>query len=83
MSIPNWKDRALCAADGPNDDLWFPHEDSRATVELAKSLCRQCPVRNACLQDALDQGPSCYGIWGGLTERQRASLRRRTAQEAS
>jgi WhiB family transcriptional regulator, redox-sensing transcriptional regulator len=39
-------------------------------------VCRGCPVRTECLADALDNRVE-FGVWGGLTERERRSLLRR------
>ena len=43
-------------------ELWFAQEPAR--VELAKSLCAECPIREACLRGALDRGEAA-GVWGG------------------
>jgi len=43
-------------------DLWFA--DSPAELELAKSLCLDCPVRVECLAGALDRSEP-WGVWGG------------------
>ncbi len=43
-------------------DLWFA--ESPAQLELAKTLCAQCPIRSACLAGALDRGEP-WGVWGG------------------
>ena len=45
-------------------------------VRAAKAVCAECPVRHECLKFALS-APEHYGIWGGLTARERATLRRR------
>lgn len=42
----------------------------------AKLICRGCPVQTECLADALDYELE-FGIWGGMTERERRALRRR------
>ena len=39
-------------------------------------ICRSCPVRTACLADALDNRVE-FGVWGGMTERERRALLRR------
>lgn len=49
-----------CRADNP--DLWFG--ETPAELELAKSLCEQCPVRARCLSAALDRAEP-WGVWGG------------------
>ena len=43
-------------------ELWFA--ESPAQLEQAKSLCGDCPIRNACLAGALDRGEP-WGVWGG------------------
>lgn len=49
-----------CRAFDP--DLWF--SDSPAELELAKSLCGDCPVRMECLAGAADRAEP-WGVWGG------------------
>lgn len=43
-------------------ELWFA--ESPADVEFAKALCLDCPVRQLCLQGALDRHEP-WGVWGG------------------
>ena len=43
-------------------DLWFAESSDR--VEAAKQLCRQCPVREVCLEGALARREP-WGVWGG------------------
>jgi WhiB family redox-sensing transcriptional regulator len=47
---------------GTNPDLFFA--ESPQDVARAKELCAGCPVRAACLADALDRGEP-WGVWGG------------------
>jgi WhiB family redox-sensing transcriptional regulator len=49
-----------CRAEDP--ELWFA--ENPAQLELAKSLCAACPVRDACLAGALDRAEP-WGVWGG------------------
>jgi WhiB family transcriptional regulator, redox-sensing transcriptional regulator len=49
-----------CRVEDP--DLWFA--ENPAQLELAKSFCADCPVRNACLAGALDRAEP-WGVWGG------------------
>jgi WhiB family redox-sensing transcriptional regulator len=55
-----------CPADLPcqvrDADLWFA--DTPAQLEAAKTLCHQCPVRQACLAGALERREP-WGVWGG------------------
>lgn len=60
---------ALCLQVDP--DLFFP--DSGQSAEPAKRICRRCPVRAECLEYALRHGER-FGVWGGLSERQRRML---------
>jgi len=63
---------AAVAFDGPDDstlpcrsndpELFFA--ESPADVELAKALCRECPVRAECLAGAIDRREP-WGVWGG------------------
>jgi WhiB family redox-sensing transcriptional regulator len=43
-------------------ELWFA--ESPADVELAKSLCHECPVRSQCLAGAYERREP-WGVWGG------------------
>src|ERR1700686_948486 len=65
MWITDWTVRAACRGTDP-DDLFV----EGAAQNRAKLICRGCPVRTECLADALDNGIE-FGVWGGLTERQR------------
>lgn len=47
-----------------------------AAQHKAKAICMGCPVRVDCLADALDSGAE-FGVWGGMTERERRTLLRR------
>ena len=49
-----------CRSNDP--ELFFA--ESPADVELAKALCRTCPVRSECLAGALDRREP-WGVWGG------------------
>ncbi|WP_306369734.1 WhiB family transcriptional regulator [Nocardiopsis sp. CC223A] len=47
-----------------------------AAQNRAKLICRGCPVRTQCLAEALDSRIE-FGVWGGMTERERRALLRR------
>lgn len=66
-----WQDRALCAQTDP--EAFFP-EKGGSTRE-AKRICMGCEVRNKCLDYALANDER-FGIWGGLSERERRRLKR-------
>ncbi|MEE6281528.1 WhiB family transcriptional regulator [Georgenia sunbinii] len=66
-----WAVRAACREVGP-DELFVRGAAQRA----ARELCFHCPVRLECLADALDAHVP-FGVWGGLTERERRALLRR------
>lgn len=68
----SWADRALCAQTDP--EAFFP-EKGGSTRE-AKRVCLTCDVRGECLEYAL-QNDERFGIWGGLSERERRKLKKR------
>lgn len=70
-----WQDQANCL--GVDPDLFFPERG--ASTREAKEVCRGCEVRQQCLDYALANGEK-FGIWGGLSERERRRLRRQRAQ---
>jgi WhiB family redox-sensing transcriptional regulator len=67
-----WQERALCAQTDP--EAFFP-EKGGSTRE-AKRVCLVCPVRAECLEYALEHDER-FGIWGGLSERERRKLKKR------
>lgn len=68
----DWRDEAICAQmDG---DFWFPNDGDWHTAQRAIEVCNTCPVRENCLQYALDAGER-EGIYGGKTPRQRMRIR--------
>jgi WhiB family redox-sensing transcriptional regulator len=69
---PDWTERALCAQTDP--EAFFP-EKGGSTRE-AKQICSGCEVRVECLEFALHNDER-FGIWGGLSERERRRVRKR------
>ncbi|MFD3760420.1 WhiB family transcriptional regulator [Streptomyces sp. NPDC058622] len=68
-----WQAEAACR--GVGADAFFhtegePRPDRAAREEAAKAVCSACPVRARCLEHAL-RVVEPYGVWGGLTERER------------
>ncbi len=68
---PGWQELALCAQTDP--EAFFP-EKGGSTRE-AKRVCMSCDVRQECLEYALANDER-FGIWGGLSERERRRLKR-------
>ena len=67
----SWQERALCAQTDP--ESFFP-EKGGSTRE-AKRICISCDVKDDCLEYALANDER-FGIWGGLSERERRRLKR-------
>jgi WhiB family transcriptional regulator, redox-sensing transcriptional regulator len=65
-----WQERALCAQTGA--DFFFP--DPGSSVREAKRICGMCEMRTACLDYALANDER-FGVWGGLSEKERLHLR--------
>lgn len=65
-----WVARAVCR--GVDPERLFVRG---AAQREAKVICRHCPVQVECLADALDNKVP-FGVWGGLTERERRALLR-------
>jgi len=67
----DWQVRANCM--GVDPDLFFPERGS--STREAKEVCRGCVVREDCLEFAIANGEK-FGIWGGMSERERRRVRR-------
>jgi WhiB family transcriptional regulator, redox-sensing transcriptional regulator len=67
----DWASRGACKTSDP-DTLFV----QGAAQNRAKAVCMGCPVRTECLSDALDNRVE-FGVWGGMTERERRALLRR------
>ena len=75
---PEWHKYARCLGVDVRDYFGASsHQDrpayTMAEIKKAQSLCRQCPVFDACLRHALDFHEE-YGVWAGTTRRQRAAI---------
>ncbi len=66
-----WQSRANCM--GVDPELFFPERGS--STREAKEVCRGCVVREDCLEFAIANGEK-FGIWGGMSERERRRVRR-------
>jgi hypothetical protein len=72
-----WLRQAACKGADP---AWFvPADDARTSYSRGRAVCICCPVRDACLTDALTregdaEAADRAGLWGGLSPEQRANL---------
>lgn len=73
----DWTTAAACRGSDP-DSLFV----QGAAQNRAKAICMGCPVRTECLADSLDNRIE-FGVWGGMTERERRALLRRRPQVSS
>ncbi|MFE0731703.1 WhiB family transcriptional regulator [Streptomyces antibioticus] len=75
--MDNWRESAECRHEDP--DLFFPIGTSGPALlqtEQAKAVCRRCPVREACLERAMNTDQT-LGVWGGTSESERRAIKRR------
>lgn len=71
MADQDWKQRGRCAETDP--ESFFP--DQGGTARPAKQVCQGCEVIAQCLQYALTHDEK-YGVWGGMSERERNRLKK-------
>jgi WhiB family redox-sensing transcriptional regulator len=77
IGLLRWQDEAACAGLGANlffpaDDMGGEHYEHREVVD---AVCGGCPVRDECLEYALQWEE--FGIWGGKTPKQRRAINRK------
>ena len=75
--VEEWPSQGACRGEDP-DALFV----QGAAQQQAKVVCRACPVRSECLAHALDTHTE-FGVWGGMTERERRQLLRDNPDVAS
>ena len=79
----DWQEEAACRQ--YDNFVFFGLEQGESDIERqarenrAKAICHTCPVIEPCLEFAMETNQK-YGIWGGLTDKERASLKRRRAR---
>lgn len=76
----DWRHRAACRDE--DSDLHFPVGTTGPALRQiaeAKTVCARCPVAEACLVWAMDNRVE-FGVWGGQSETERESMRRREAR---
>jgi WhiB family redox-sensing transcriptional regulator len=70
---PGFYENPACASVG--GDFWFPEKASDSVdIAVAKSICKGCPHRTECAEWGIRN--EHFGIWGGLSERERSKIRR-------
>jgi WhiB family redox-sensing transcriptional regulator len=75
----HWTSGANCGFGKTTPDALFVEGSAQRE---ARAICLDCPVRLECLADALD-GRMDFGVWGGMTERERRALLRRRPEVRS
>jgi WhiB family transcriptional regulator, redox-sensing transcriptional regulator len=75
-----WLNEARCLTEDP--ELFFPVGNTGPAaeqIEQAKAVCRECKVSASCLEYAIKENQDS-GVWGGLSEDERKSLKRKYAR---
>lgn len=81
-----WQDDPRRGCKGEDTEMFFSEDEERpsrertAREELAKAVCTPCPVKQACLQFALDNDE--VGIWGETDTQQRRKMLRRGSRRS-
>lgn len=73
LEAESWRNHAECLYVYP--DVFYPHKYDHSSCREAKSICARCPVKTECLTAAFEIDEP-FGIWGGLTPRERDAMRR-------
>jgi WhiB family redox-sensing transcriptional regulator len=71
VSSTTWRSRSAC--EGLDPDIFYPASEDDAASAPAKSICETCPVKEPCLEHALNNRER-EGVWGGMTERERRRM---------
>lgn len=70
-----WRERAACLGRTTSTfDPWSPPDKVYRAPNLAREVCERCPVRKECLIAGINGDE--WGVWGGLTRRERTALKR-------
>jgi WhiB family redox-sensing transcriptional regulator len=83
LQRPEWMYQGACIGENPN--LFFPNSkrDGFRDRNRAVNICHTCPVQAECGAWALDENHiQRFGIWGGMTERQRNKIIQRRRRDA-
>ena len=68
-----WSDHGACVGHDPEVFYPLPLPNGRVDLRPARTICAGCPVRQPCLEYAIEAREP-YGIWGGLTQAERRHL---------
>jgi len=71
-----WRKRSACKGQSSRAaDPWYPEDDdySQESTWIARTICASCPVREMCLEYAIETGQQ-HGIWGGLDPEERRKV---------
>jgi hypothetical protein len=75
---PDWRNKAACRGYAARIDPWDADPNDGIVSPTAAAFCKQCPVRRECLLAGLDSdqmnGGFAYGVWGGLSPKQRRAM---------
>ena len=74
----SWMQKGKCR--GLQTDIFYS-EQGRRSINTAKAICSECPIRQQCLDYAM-RNQELYGIWGGHTEIERKKLRKEWEEKA-
>lgn len=77
----SWWNMAACLTADP--ELFFPISSTgagEAHLAKAKAVCSRCPIRQGCLDYAIDSHQA-YGVWGGTSEDERRRMVTRRRRE--
>ena len=78
----SWMDRAACLTDDVRAAIAMFFSYDMETRRQAKAICASCPVRDECLDTAMANREE-HGVWGGLDETERRTLRNRRRKAGS
>lgn len=79
-SRPAWHRQAACR--WRPQEWWYPDRQHADDGRQAREICDGCPVRAECAEFAIEHGEE-FGVWGGLSERERRAIRRERKTEAT
>ena len=72
-----WMAQGACV--GAPSELFFPNDTDWWIIDRAKRLCATCPIIDQCADHALTHREP-YGVWGGLSEKDRRRILRQRRQ---